>query len=99
MVMMRKSRASGMPDGGCPLLFFFAGAAVSRVPTSAKATPQARQISPGTTKAMRQPVYLTRKPVSTAAKATPRLPTRPLTPMVQPGRGAPCTSMGMPTGW
>ena len=35
----------------------------------------------------------------TAATATPRLPTRPLMPMVKPGRVAVCTSIGMPTGW
>ncbi len=54
---------------------------------------------PGTTNAMRQPKYFTRKPVRTAATAMPRLPTSPLTPMTAPGRVVCWTSIGMPTGW
>ena len=43
---------------------------------------------------MRQPKYLTSKPVRTAAAAMPRLPTSPLTPITAPGRVVCCTSIG-----
>ena len=76
-----------------------AGAAVSGGATRAKSRPAPMEISPGTTKAARQPKYFTRKPVDTAANAMPRLPASPLMPMVRPGRGDCCSSMGMPTGW
>ncbi len=62
-------------------------------------TPQTIEASPGTTKAARQPIHLTRKPVTMAATAMPRLPASPLTPIVAPGFSACCTSIGMPTGW
>ena len=77
----------------------FAGGMSSRGTIAANSAPHASAIAPGTMKAMRQPAYLTRKPVSSAAKAMPRLPARPLTPMVKPGFFAFCTIMGMPTGW
>ena len=64
----------------------------------AKANPQAMLRMPGNTKAIRHPKYFTMNPVTMAEQATPRLPANPLTPMVHPGRGEPCTSMGIPTG-
>ncbi|MND03751.1 hypothetical protein D3C83_237250 [compost metagenome] len=54
---------------------------------------------PGITKAARQPIHFTRKPVTIAATAMPRLPASPLMPITAPGLGAFCTSIGMPTGW
>ena len=63
-----------------------------------KTSPSARQATPGTANAARQPNHCISKPVSAAATAMPRLPARPLTPIVAPGRAAPCSSIGMPTG-
>ncbi len=76
-----------------------AGASPSTGATTAKARPQAKAMNAGATNAARQPAYLTRKPVMTAASATPRLPASPLNPIVRPGRFDPRTSIGMPTGW
>ena len=61
-------------------------AATPRAARAARKAPaQASAMAAGTTKAARQPAYLTRKPVSTAAKAMPRLPASPFSPMVKPG--------------
>ena len=76
-----------------------AGAACSGGAQRANQKPQAMDTTPGTTKAMRQPKYLTSKPVDKAAKAMPKLPDNPLMPMVRPGVGEFCTNSGMPTGW
>ena len=76
-----------------------AGAISSFGTTSRNRTPQRTASRPGTAKAARQPAYFTRKPVRIAAKAMPRLPKRPLTPIVKPGFFECCTSIGMPTGW
>ena len=95
------TNARRITEAGRSTDFFgrFAGAMSSRGTSTAKSAPHASAIPPGTMKAMRQPAYLTRKPVKRAAKAMPRLPARPLTPMVKPGFFAFCTIMGMPTGW
>ncbi|MNC85864.1 hypothetical protein D3C83_14800 [compost metagenome] len=77
----------------------FAGASVSRGQASAKSRPQAIETIPGMANAARQPIHLTRKPVTSAATAMPRLPARPLMPITAPGFFTCCTSMGMPTGW
>ena len=77
----------------------FAGATASRGTSSANSTPHTIAIAAGTAKAARQPMSLTRKPVRSAAKAMPRLPASPFTPMVKPGFVAPCTIIGIPTGW
>ena len=73
--------------------------AISSFGTSVrKRTPHRMASAPGTAKAARQPAYFTRKPVRIAATAMPRLPNSPLTPIVNPGFFACCTSIGMPTG-
>ena len=85
---------------GIPMLVQGAAKPGASAGTSrANSTPSAMHSSPGTTKAARQPARCTRKPVAIAAPAMPRLPLSPLTPMVQPGRTALRTSIGMPTGW
>ena len=76
----------------------FAGARSSRGTRPRKRIPQSNAMAPGTTKAARQPAYFTRKPVSAAATAIPRLPARPLTPIVKPGFFEDCTSIGTPIG-
>lgn len=76
-----------------------AGGSRSAGATRRKTTPSAMHTSPGTTKAARRPKASTRWPVSSAAAAMPRLPARPLTPIVAPGFFACRTSIGMPTGW
>ena len=98
IVMTAKTRAKVAAVCTDAVLGARAGAATSRGATRANAMPQANASSAGTTNAARQPAYLTSKPVVTAASATPRLPARPLMPMVSPGRSAPRTSIGMPTG-
>jgi len=80
------------------LVVRLAGGSLSRGAMRANSTPVSRQSTPGIANAALHPRYLTRKPVSSAATAMPRLPARPLIPIVVPGRAAPCTSIGMPTG-
>ena len=75
------------------------GASVSFGQVIAKTIPHAIARMPGTAKAARQPIHLTRKPVTSAATAMPRLPASPLSPITAPGLGAFWTSIGMPTGW
>jgi hypothetical protein len=58
--------------------------------------PQAIAIAPGMANAARHPIHFTRKPVSSAATAMPRLPTSPFRPITAPGLAACCTSIGMP---
>ncbi len=75
------------------------GGSVSGGDRRANSRPQAIDTSAGATKAARQPAYLTISPVTSAASAMPRLPARPLMPIVRPGRALSRSSIGMPTGW
>ena len=77
----------------------FAGEPASFGMSSANAMPQAIAASPGTTNAERHPTYWISSPVDTAAAAMPRLPARPLMPMVRPAFFESRTSIGMPIGW
>jgi hypothetical protein len=83
---------------GAVLRMRCAGASVSGGVCHQKRAPTTKQAMPGTAKAARQPACWTRKPVTMAAAAMPRLPARPLTPIAAPGFSARCTSIGMPTG-
>ena len=65
----------------------------------ANTQPHTSAATPGRTKAARQPNHWIKKPVSKAATATPKLPARPLKPMVAPGLDERSSNMGMPTGW
>ncbi|CPJ69477.1 Uncharacterised protein [Bordetella pertussis] len=76
-----------------------AGGSSSAGHTRMNSRPHAIDSSPGTAKAARHPSHWTSTPVTSAARATPRLPASPLTPMTAPGLVACCTIMGMPTGW
>ena len=75
-----------------------AGAIDSTGAIRANSTPHASAATAGTTNAACQPAYLSNVPVTTADNATPILPAKPLKPIVKPGRGERCTSIGMPTG-
>ncbi len=98
-VMMRNTRTITCRGRFADRLGLFAGAVSSRGTSAANKSPHRSAMAAGTAKAARQPTTFTRKPVESAATAMPRLPARPLTPMVKPGRRAPCTIIGMPTGW
>ena len=98
-VITRSTRA--ITARGRSIDFFgrLAGGVPSRGTSARNRRPQRRAMPPGTANAARHPTCFTRKPVRIAAIAMPGLPARPLTPIVNPGFRACCTSMGMPTGW
>ncbi len=97
-IMTAMTRSIWARGSVAALVVRLAGGSLSCGATMANATPAAMEKRPGTTKAMRQPKYFTSRPVTTADSAMPRLPIRPLKPMVRPGFFECCTSMGMPTG-
>ncbi|MNE34576.1 hypothetical protein D3C80_1283040 [compost metagenome] len=65
----------------------------------AKPSPSRIATTPGRMNAARQPKCAVRKPVSKAAKATPRLPHMPFMPISWPRFSACATSIAVPTGW
>ena len=98
--MTTKSRANTLGPRCTEALFLrLAGDSVSRGVTRMKTKPQMKDSSAGSKKAARQPTYLTISPVRIAATAMPMLPASPLMPIVRPGFGACCSSIGIPTGW
>ena len=89
IVMINSSLGTEMPSCEPLVGFFFAGAIVSLGELKANNTPHNTLKIPGMTNAIRHPKYLTIKPVTTAAMAKPKLPAKPFTPIVQPGRSDP----------
>ena len=73
--------------GSCTDEFFFLLEAIcSCGANQANKTPHKMDTAPGTMKATRHPCQATKKPVINAAMAIPKLPAKPFTPMVNPGR-------------